>query len=188
MKSNNTRADHIVVKAKKKDLDIICQLFEAAILFQKLNDYTGWNSYDRQYLQTDIEKGLLFKIISGEDIICIFCICYRDELIWRAMENGNALYLHRIVLNRQFKGGKAFPKVLEWALVHAAEKHLDNIRMDTWAVNEKIINYYKSYGFAFIENYTTPDTEDLPIQHRNLNVALLELPVRHFTRTNLLAV
>lgn len=46
--------------------------------------------------------------------------------------------------------------------------------MDTWAENEKIIAYYKSYGFTFIENYRTAETEDLPIQHRNLHVALLE--------------
>ena len=49
--------------------------------------------------------------------------------------------------------------------------------MDTWAGNEKLINYYKSYGFRFIENYTTANTEDLPEQHRNLKVALLELTI-----------
>ena len=174
--------ENIIVKAEEKDLDAICLLFEEAISFQKMNNYIGWNNYDRAYLQTDIDNGLLFKIINEEDIICIFSICYRDELIWREMENGDALYLHRIVLNRRFKGGKVFMKVLDWAVDHAREKYLACIRMDTWATNEKIIGYYKGYGFAFIENYTTPDTENLPIQHRNLNVALLELHVEHFAK------
>lgn len=169
--------ENIIIKAQEKDLDIICQLFEEAIAFQKANNYIGWNNYDRAYLQSDIENGLLFKIINNQDIICIFSICYSDELIWREMEKGNALYLHRIVLNRRFKAGKVFRKVLDWALDHAMEKRLSYIRMDTWASNEKIIGYYKSYGFAFIENYTTPGTENLPVQHRNLNVALLELQV-----------
>lgn len=175
-------AEYIIVKAEEKDLDTICGLFEEAILFQKANNYIGWNNYDRAYLHTDIENGLLYKIIDHEDIVCIFSICYSDELIWREMERGNALYLHRIVLNRCFKGGKVFTKVLGWALDHARDKQLTNIRMDTWASNEKIISYYKSYGFAFIENYTTPDTANLPIQHRNLNVALLELNVERFTK------
>lgn len=182
MKQNNTMTENIIIKAEEKDLDTICRLFEEAISFQKKNSYIGWNNYDRAYLQTDIENGLLFKITNEEDIICIFSICYRDELIWREMEKGNALYLHRIVLNRQFKGGKVFMKVLDWAVDHAMEKQLAYIRMDTWASNEKIIGYYKSYGFVFIENYTTPDTENLPIQHRNLNVALLELHVEHFAK------
>jgi len=49
--------------------------------------------------------------------------------------------------------------------------------MDTWAENTKLIGYYQKDGFQFIENYTTEDSTDLPIQHRNLNVALLELEV-----------
>jgi len=179
MKPNDSRADYLIVKAEQNDLDAICQLFEEAILFQKMNNYIGWNNYDKTYLQADIQNGLLYKIIKGQDIICIFSICYSDELIWRDMEKGNAIYLHRIVLNRQFTGEKVFAKVLGWALNYAREKQLDFIRMDTWASNEKIINYYKSYGFEFIENYTTPDTEDLPVQHRNLEVALLELRLHH---------
>jgi predicted GNAT family N-acyltransferase len=84
------------------------------------------------------------------------------------MERGDALYLHRIVLNRDFTGEKLFIKVLEWALEHATNCGKKYVRMDTWADNAKIIDYYKSYGFRFIENYTTADTTDLPVQHRNL--------------------
>ena len=47
--------------------------------------------------------------------------------------------------------------------------------MDTWADNEKIIEYYKTFGFKFLENYKTSNEPELPIQNRNLEVALLEL-------------
>ena len=46
--------------------------------------------------------------------------------------------------------------------------------MDTWAANATIIDYYKSFGFTFIENYTTSDTEELPVHNRNLPLTLLE--------------
>jgi len=46
--------------------------------------------------------------------------------------------------------------------------------MDTWAANPTIIDYYKSFGFAFIENYTTPNSEELPVHNRNLALTLLE--------------
>jgi ribosomal protein S18 acetylase RimI-like enzyme len=49
--------------------------------------------------------------------------------------------------------------------------------MDTWADNERLIDYYKSFGFEFIEYYRTTDAAELPIQNRNLNVALLEMVV-----------
>lgn len=171
--------DFSIDNATPDDLPVIYHLFEEAILFQKQNNYKGWNSYDREFIKSDIQNGLLYKIVSGDDIACIFSICFSDVLIWREKEKGNAVYLHRIVLNRKFAGGKIFQKVLEWAMQFAREAKLKYIRMDTWADNEKIIAYYKSYGFVFVENYTTPDTENLPVQHRNLNVALLELNVQH---------
>ncbi len=174
----------IITNATNSDLPKVYQLFEEAILFQKKRNYIGWNNYDKKYLKADIQNGLLFKIINNDDIVCIFSICYSDALIWREKEKGDAIYLHRIVLNRIFKGEKVFKKVMEWAITHARERKLKYIRMDTWADNEKIIGYYKSYDFSFIENYSTPDTEDLPVQHRNLKVALLEFKIPFMPEQN----
>ncbi|MBZ5857613.1 cupin domain-containing protein [Flavihumibacter profundi] len=174
-----------ITNAVVHDLPVIYQLFEEAILFQKRNQYIGWDSYDKEYIQEDVQNGLLFKMVQDNTIACIFSICYSDPLIWREKENGDAIYLHRIVLNRVYKNEKAFKTVLEWAISHAREKQVSYIRMDTWADNEKIIGYYKSYGFHFIENYTTPGTPDLPLQHRNLNVALLEFEVHDLQKVNI---
>jgi ribosomal protein S18 acetylase RimI-like enzyme len=163
-----------IEKANKEDLSLICHLFEEAIAFQKANGYIGWQSYDREYLKSDIEKGLLFNVMKDNNVIGIFCICFSDVLIWRVKERGDALYLHRIVLDQRFKGEKVFKRVHDWATNFAKASGLKYIRMDTWANNSKIIAYYESYGYTFIENYTTSDSDALPIQHRNLKVALLE--------------
>ncbi len=166
-----------ITTASEDDLQEVYLLFEEAIAFQKSNNYIGWHSYDREFIQSEIRNNLLFKILCDDNIACIFSICFSDPLIWRDREKGDAVYLHRVVLNQQFKGEKVFAKVLRWATQFADSKNLKYIRMDTWSENDKIIGYYLSYGFSFIENYTTPGTENLPVQHRNLNVALLELRV-----------
>lgn len=170
--------NYVFEEASLDDLPVICQLFEEAIGFQKANHYLGWNTYDEAYIKTDFQNKSLFKIIKETHIIGIFSICLTDPLIWREMERGDAMYLHRIILNRRFAGEKIFQRILGWAIQSCNRNGLRNIRMDTWAGNEKLINYYRSYGFKFIENYTTPDNENLPLQHRNLNVALLELKLR----------
>lgn len=157
------------------DLGFIYTLFEAAIDYIKKNNYVGWTTYDKNFIQQDIDKQLQFKITKGNDLLCIFSICFSDELIWRELEKGDAIYLHRIVVNPAFKGQKQFEKILDWIIKFAKEKGLKYIRMDTWADNPNIIEYYKSYGFQFLENYTTPNTPELPDQHRNLKVALLEM-------------
>lgn len=167
----------LIVPAKPNDLQIIYKLFEEAILFLKQNNYIGWKSYDKAFIKNEVKNSSVYKLVTGDEIVCVFSVCYSDALIWREKENGNAVYLHRLVLNRKFEGKKVFKNVLEWVLALAREKGLACVRMDTWAENEKLIGYYQTYGFRFIENYTTADTKDLPLQHRNLTVALLELPV-----------
>lgn len=166
-----------ILAADLSDLPLIFRLFERAIQYQRENQYIGWNSYDQRFVRADVEQKLLFKIIDGQRVLGIFSVCYTDPLIWREREKGDALYLHRIVLNRDFQGIKVFRTVLQWAMADALQRKLAFVRMDTWAGNMKLIHYYESYGFRFIENYTTGDTNDLPVQHRNLHVALLELEV-----------
>jgi hypothetical protein len=158
-----------------EDLNFIYGLFEEAINYIKKNNYVGWTTYDKNFIKQDINKKLQFKITNGNDILCLFSICFSDVLIWREMENGDAIYLHRIVVNPAFKGQKQLKKILNWIIEFANEKGLKYIRMDTWADNTNIIEYYKSYGFQFLENYKTPNTLELPDQHRNLKVALLEM-------------
>lgn len=168
---------YTITHASVNDLSEIYRLFEEAIKFQQANNYIGWSSYDKAFIQADIKNKFLLKITNSGSIAGIFSICFTDELIWREKEQGNAIYLHRVVLNQQYKGEKIFGKVLHWAIKFAHDNRLAYIRMDTWAANEKIIAYYKSYGFVFVENYTTPGTDNLPVQHRNLRVALLQLNV-----------
>jgi ribosomal protein S18 acetylase RimI-like enzyme len=161
----------------EEDLPFIYSLFERAIDYQKSKGYPVWAGYDKQTLINDITNGLQYKIVIDDKIACIFSICYEDSIIWRDREQGDAIYLHRIVVNPLMKGLKQFEKVLIWAKNHARERNMKYIRIDTWGNNLNIIDYYKSFGFYFIENYTTLNSPDLPVQHRDLYLALLEFEV-----------
>ncbi len=169
--------DYTVENTTRADIDFIYWLFDEAISYQKKNGFSVWKGYDKEVLLADIDHHLQFKIMSGTDMLCVFSILLNDPFIWREKEKGDAVYLHRIVVNPNFKGQKLFDKVLSWTKAFAKDKHLKYIRMDTWADNPKIINYYRSFGFELIEYYTTSDRPELPLQNRNLNVALLELKV-----------
>ncbi len=182
MKAKKNNPDYFIVNATEDDFSTICRLFEEAISFQKRNNFIGWSSYDKDYLKADIQNGLLFKMIKDGQIISIFSICHNDILIWRERENGNAVYLHRIILNQVFKGEKVFRKILDWAIEFSKKNKLKHIRMDTWADNDKIIEYYKSYGFKYVETYRTANTSNLPLQHRNLKVTMLEFSLEELLR------
>lgn len=159
------------------DLPLVYSLFDQSITYQESKGYNVWKNYDKGALVKDVNDGNQYKITMDGQIAMAFSVCYADKVIWRDMEKGDAIYLHRIVVNPQFKGQKLFGRLLEWVTIHASQKGLAFIRMDTWADNPTIISYYQNFGFAFVGNYTTPDSLELPVHNRNLKLALLEMKI-----------
>lgn len=172
-----------IVNTTKSDLPVVLWLFEQAMNLQNKNGYKVWESIDQAGLERDIETGLQYKILKGDDIVCIFSIQYNDPFIWHNLDKNDAIYLHRIVVNQNYKGQKQFEKILFWTIEHSIQQNRKFIRMDTWADNQQLIDYYKSFGFRFIKNHQTTDAKELPTQNRNLNVALLELNLDKEERT-----
>ena len=159
------------------DLQVVYDLFELSIIYQEKKGYPVWKNYDKSALVKDVNNKNQYKIVIDEQISMVYSVCYSDKILWRQMENGDAIYLHRIVVNPQFKGKRMFGIILEWAIQHAKSKGFKFIRMDTWADDPNIINYYKGFGFYFIEDFNTPDIPALPVHNRNIPLALLEYRV-----------
>ena len=159
------------------DLQVVYDLFELSIIYQEKKGYPVWKNYDKSALVNDVNNKNQYKIVIDEQISMVYSVCYSDKILWRQMENGDAIYLHRIVVNPQFKGKRMFGIILEWAIQHAKSKGFKFIRMDTWADDPNIINYYKGFGFYFIEDFNTPDIPELPVHNRNIPLALLEYRV-----------
>lgn len=168
---------YVIKNTELKDFDFIHWMYKEAIKYQKRNNYVGWESIDKEYLREEINKRLNYKLVQEDNILCAWGVVFSDPLIWREMENGTSIYLHRVVVNPKFKGRKLFQKVLQWAIQYCIQNDLTSIRIDTWTANPAIIEFYKKYGFKLVEEYTTGDTKDLPAQHRNLEVTLLEYPM-----------
>jgi ribosomal protein S18 acetylase RimI-like enzyme len=166
-----------VIHTEASDLKQIFELFEHSIQYQEKKGYPVWRNYDKNAIIKDIEDKNQYKVMVDSTIAIVFSVRYDDKVIWRDLDKGNSIYLHRIVVNPEFKGQRLFGSILDWAIDHAKQKGISSIRMDTWADNPTIINYYKSFGFTFVENYTTPESEELPVHNRNLALTLLEYNV-----------
>ena len=167
-----------ITHTEPADRAIIHWLFEEAMAYQRRKGYPVWQGFDKKQLQDEMEKGLQYKIVIDGSLACIFSVCYADAVIWGERETGDSIYLHRIVVNPDFKGLKLFGQVLDWAICHALDWGRQYVRMDTWADNPNIINYYLGFGFQFVGNCTTPDTEELAKHYRNQDLALLEMELQ----------
>lgn len=173
-----------VINTDLHDLTTIEWLFKQAIAYQTQKGTPGWGKIDMDYICTEIAKKLQYKIVNKDGMtLCIFSVCYNDSAIWREKETGSSIYLHRITVNPKFKGQKQFAKVLAWAINHAIENNLESIRIDTWAHNHEIIQYYQQFGFEFVEHYTTTNSNDLPAQHRNVDLSLFEYKISSTVKT-----
>jgi ribosomal protein S18 acetylase RimI-like enzyme len=166
-----------IINTTKDDFEFTRFLFKEAISYQQRKNYPVWNGFDKEVIIKDIERQQQYKIISGHAILCIFSIVTSDPFIWRNKDKGDAIYLHRIVVNPLYKGNRQFAKIIQWAIDYAKQQKLKYIRMDTWAHNPNIIAYYKSFGFQFLENYKTSDSIEFALHQRNLELALLEYEI-----------
>lgn len=157
------------------DLQFVYGLFDKAIAYQTKRKLPVWQGYDKDVLIKEATNGNQYKILIDGAIAIVFSVCYNDKVIWNEREKGDALYLHRIAVNPDFKGRRLFGEILAWAKDHAGAKHLRFIRMDTWADNPLITSYYEGFGFKVVDHVTAPDSPDLGFQYRNLALTLLEM-------------
>jgi len=170
---------HVVSHTQLTDLEEIFRLFDYSVHYQEQRGYPVWRDYDKSAIVRDIDTGNQFKVLIGKETGIVFSVCYSDKVIWRERERGDAIYLHRIVVNPAHKGLKLFGVILDWVIQHAQQRKLQHIRMDTWAANPNIIAYYKTFGFSFVEKFTTSNSPELPIHNRNLDLVLLEYSLKN---------
>jgi hypothetical protein len=167
----------IIVNTSKSDLDLVFGLFDRSAEYQEKHGYPSWRNYDRNAIIRDVENSNQYKVVIDEKIAIVFSVCYADKVIWRHFDRNDAVYLHRIVANMDFKGQRFFGVVLDWAIEHCKRRGLSSVRMDTWAANPRIVDYYSGFGFTIVENFTTPDSDELPVHNRRLELTLLEYSV-----------
>ena len=77
-----------------------------SVAYQQKNNYPVLKDYDKNVLIEDIQLSRQYKILIDDQIACIFSVYYSDELFWREKEKNEAVYLHRIGVNPNYKGQK----------------------------------------------------------------------------------
>ena len=173
--------EHSTMKIKNtdiRDLDRVCQLWHDAIAFQKSKGYPEYLWDDRERQKQSILSGHHYKLTQGDNIIGVFNIQTSDKAIWRAMDQNNAIYLHGVLIDTKYKGQKLFQNILDWTVSYAKSHNKLFIRLDTWANNPPLENYYKQFGFEVIEEFQIPDCEGIPLNCRGNRVVLMQYTVQ----------
>lgn len=157
------------------DIPAMIKLYEIAKEFQKEKSNWHWENFEPAQLKKEIEEDRQWKIEEGKNIACIFLTAYDDPYIWGDRNNEPSIYLHRIVTNPAYRGKNYTAKIIEWAKEFGKQRGKEFIRIDTWAENKKLTDYYISCGFSFLGITTPNETEHLPEHYKKISLSLLEI-------------
>ncbi|RQO79676.1 GNAT family N-acetyltransferase [Pedobacter sp. KBW01] len=165
-----------VLNSQPTDIDIIFDFYDMAIAHQKKVFNKHWQGFSRELVQTEIAENRQYKILVGGEIACVFAVTFNDKLIWGERDH-NAIYIHRIVTHPNFRGYAFVKEIIKWATQYSLGNGLKYIRMDTWADNEKLLEYYTGCGFEYVGVVTMQKTDGLPKHYEGISLSLFEIVV-----------
>ena len=163
-----------VLNSQSTDIDIIFGFYDLAIAHQKKVFNKHWQGFSRELVQTEIAENRQYKILVNGEVACVFAVTFNDALIWGDRDH-DSIYIHRIVTHPDFRGYAFVKEIIKWARQYCLDNDLKYIRMDTWADNEKLLDYYTSCGFEYVGVVTMQKTDGLPKHYEGISLSLFEI-------------
>lgn len=77
---------------------------------------------------------------------------------WTSDEQQSALFVHRMIIDRNHAGQQHGHQLLQWADYVALARAKNWLRLDAWTTNDKLHRYYQGEGFTYVRtipNYRT---------------------------------
>ena len=156
-----------------QDIEMIFDLYDQAIAYQKTVFSKQWKYFERSLVAQEIAEHRQWKIMQQEEVMGIYAISFNDEQVWREKSADPAIYVHRIVTNPAFRGQGCTKIIIDWAKQYCRQYGYQYVRIDTWGDNHRLINYYQSCGFDYVETIILDQIEGLPA-HYHGPLALLQ--------------
>jgi len=166
-----------ILQSVLDDINEIFTVYDAAITYQKARFHRYWLGFSADMVEQEMAEGRHWKIVENGAIACVFSLTYNDPDIWFERDIEPSLYIHRIAVNPAFSGGGYVRSILAWAKQYAKAMGKKYIRMDTFGDNTKLIDYYTSLGFTWLENRAPLIHDTSPKHYVGVELALLEMAV-----------
>jgi GNAT superfamily N-acetyltransferase len=165
-----------IIKCTSEDVEKIFALYEDARTLQISKNMVVWPFFEKAFLKKEISEERQWKLIEHGTIACNWTITFEDKDIWEERENGDAIYIHRIVTNPEFRGKNLIKILVNWAKNYAKEMDKKYVRLDTLGNNVKLIEHYTQAGFEFLGMEKLMNTQNLPAHYqKEPNCCLFEI-------------
>lgn len=166
-----------VCNSQLADIELIFEFYDLAVAHQKKVFHKHWQGFNRELVQQEIVENRQYKILINGEVAGIFALTFNDPEIWGEKDAQAAIYIHRIVTHPNFRGHGIVNLIIDWAKQYAKSNHIDFIRMDTWADNEKLLAYYTNCGFNHVGSIQIKANSALPKHYEGISLNLFEIAV-----------
>lgn len=110
----------------------------------------------RARVESDVSAGHVWLVErSGGDVVATLTVDERaDPEFWTDEDDpGAALYVHRMVVTRGDAGRGLGAALLDFASRRAADAGRKWLRLDAWATNRELQDYYRRQGFQHVRTH-----------------------------------
>lgn len=97
-------------------------------------------------IRASIERGEVYLAQQNGISVGTLALQTSDAAIWGGVP-GDALYLHRLAVSRSIAGAELGKHLMEWAERLAGDEGKTFLRLDCWAENAALRQYYERLGF-----------------------------------------
>jgi len=144
----------VIRKASVMDASAILILWQDAAKWLQAKGIDQWNpegfTLERviKYMNNGSDIYLAQLI---DEYVGTFTITWKDPFIWGELDNSESGYIHKLAVDRKFKGLGIGHKLLRLAEDEIRKKGKKFIRLDCMADNIKLNQYYRDYGYQYID-------------------------------------
>jgi len=139
-----------IIQAGSADAELASSIMLEAAEWLKQQGRTLWfpDELMPEKLMGPIVAGELYLVMMQSIPVGTVIFQLHDKIYWPDMPEGNAAYVHKIILRRSAAGKGLGAQILAWAKEKAGSAGMAYLRLDTEAAREKLCALYESAGFT----------------------------------------
>lgn len=140
-------------QAREEDIAAIEAIYHRRVAFNNAHDIpqwrydqVTWNEFSKLYTIAE------YYVIEVDQVIAGGCfIVDVDELYWPEESAGNALYLHKIVIDPAYSGQRLADHLITFFKEKGKREGYPCVRIDVRAHKEKLRSMYERNGFQLVK-------------------------------------
>lgn len=166
-----------IAPATPADLPAIRAAYETARILQERTGSKVWPTFGDDEILREVAAQRVLGVFKGQALAGVFTLLDSDPVIWGNLERGEHLYIHRMARAAGCTLPGLIDIILRWTRQACCALGRSGIRMDTWACNAALVDYYERHGFTVVDRRQMPPVSSLPAHYSGIELVLLEQPV-----------